>query len=471
LQPQCAGNELVAGQVGRKKVISVLEMEKEVDLSNDLVDGQIDDKATANELMMLIDTYSRKDIVFAVVLFVALIASTGLAGAFGPDLIHEEQNTLPINSLSLKNVLSFTIPPLSPVHQFLIIRITFSIPPTEPRRSIFLSFTSTMLFYNHESIVRREQQSFAHSLVFGEGENISAPIVFLFDRFISYDRADIRLDIIESGSVDSVFFSWTYADEKHLSFQLWIRVTFLLASSITLVVFYISIRSLPIWSFEQQWTVLLSVGSLLGLNPLFPAFFVKPTLVSDLVDRLLQTASRVLLLFFILVIIDYVGTQRMRVCFFPPKICFFSIVFLVELVYPLLFNGWEVLGVEVVAHSVVVALRFTRIALEIALLCWTIVASVRSFRTMQTTDTFKFSIYLVAFAIILPIALFPRVLENCGSFGKASGPFAMRIASENAIALLMVFVHWPYRYKADELYRHPNAASSDGELFASDEGS
>jgi hypothetical protein len=432
------------------------------------VNIQIEDNVTASELMMLIDAYSRKDIIFALILFIVVILSTTCAGVIGPGLFHQGQNILPVNFQSQKNVLSLTIPDLSPRHQFLVVRLAFS-SSNSSSNSLFVSFTSSTIFYNQKSLVRRDQQFFSQFLQFRDGENTSESIIFFFDRFLTYDRADIRLDLIEMGSLDSAVFSWTYGDEKHFSFQLWIRLTFLLATTATLIVFYFGIKNLPIWTLEQKWTLMLSLSSAIGLNPLFPAFFRGPKILSDLLDRLLGTVSRVIILFFVLIIIDYVGTQSLHDCFFPPKICFFSVFFLVELIYPLLFNGWEILGIEVFPHVVVVVFQCVRVVLECILFVWVIGASLRSFRNMQSTDVFKFVIYSISFLVVLPIALCPRVFECCGSFGNTSGPFAIQVAAGNSLALLMIFVHWPYKYEADEMYQHPDEGEGE-DLLDSEEG-
>jgi hypothetical protein len=445
-------------------------MRDERDLSNDLVPVQIEDKATANELMMLIDTYSRRDIVFALVLFIVVIISTTLAGVFGPRLLQEGQSILRINAQSPKNVVSLTIPSLSPRSQFLIVRLAFSIPPGRSGGSDFVSFTSTTALYHQKALLKRDPQSFSELLTFRDRGNVSEPLVLIFDRFLVYDRVDIRLDMIQSESLDSVVFSWAHACEKHLSFQLWIRLTFLLALALTAAVYYASIRSVPVWTTEQKWTVLISLGSVAGLNPFFPALASRPTIFADLVDRFLTTSGRILLLFFVLAVMDYVGTQRMSACFLPPKMCFFSLLFLAELVYPLLFNGWEVLGVEVVPHNVVVALGVVRLGMECATLVWILVAAVNSFRNLRATEGFKFGVYAISFAVVLPFVLFPRWLEGCGEFGKTSGSFAGQIAAGSALALLMIFVHWPYKFDVDEMYRHPDTGSASGGLLASEGG-
>jgi hypothetical protein len=437
-------------------------------MGESLADIPIEDKATPNELLMLVDTYSRKDVIIAVILFAIVIIATTIAGVLGPALVRRDESTIDLNFLPQKNVVTLTIPGLSPRSQFLVLHLTFSTLTPPADRLKFVTFTSVCLFYKNATLVRRDQRTFSQNIVFPPNEISSEPILFFFDRFLSYDRTEVRLDLIEFTSLTSAVFTWAHADEKHVIFQIWIRGTFILATAATLILYYCGLKHLLIWTKEQEWTLFVGIAALIGLDPLFLGSLFGSAIVSDLVDRCLGTFSRVLILLYILVLLDYVGTQRLRACFWPPKICVFSTLFLLELVYPLFFNGWEILGIAVVPQVVVTVAQGARAILEIGIFTWIVAAAIRSLRSLQSIDSFKFTVYSVAFGLVLPAVLCPRALDVFAAFANSAGPFAVRAAAVNSLVLLMIFVHWPYKYEADELYKHPDdAPETSGDLLES----
>jgi hypothetical protein len=56
---------------------------------------------------------------------------------------------------------------------------------------------------------------------------------------------------------------------------------------------------------------------------------------------------------FVLIIVDHLRSQCLDTRFFVPKLIFFSPFFVVEIAYPILDDGWEVLGLAVVPHGLV----------------------------------------------------------------------------------------------------------------------
>jgi hypothetical protein len=65
--------------------------------------------------------------------------------------------------------------------------------------------------------VRRETETFSEFIVFQPRQDMSDEILFLFNRFISSDHVDFRLDVTDA------IITWAYGEAGHLNFQLWIR--------------------------------------------------------------------------------------------------------------------------------------------------------------------------------------------------------------------------------------------------------
>jgi hypothetical protein len=202
---------------------------------------------------MIIETNARRDILFSVALFLAVILATTCAGIFGPPLLHEELTRKTLNSEAGKNVLTLRIPGVCPQNEFLIVKLTFELsnPMLEPSNHS-VSFHYLLVFLDRDREVRREQASFSRNIVFEPRRDVSDEILFFFDRFISYDRIDLRLVVAEFGALTDAVIRWTTGEVGHLKFQFWIRTIFGLGSCAVIGLFWARLRDVPFASWPSS---------------------------------------------------------------------------------------------------------------------------------------------------------------------------------------------------------------------------
>jgi hypothetical protein len=409
--------------------------------------------------LMLIETNSKQDVLLSTGLFLVVIISTTAAGIFGPPLLQEDRTRSVLSHDSQKNVITLRIPGVSPQNQFLMVKLGFEVSnPTADISRHAVSFTYVIVFYNEKNReVRRETETFSEFIVFQPRQDTSDEILFLFDRFISYDHVDLRLDVTEFGSITDAVITWACGEVAHLKFQLWIRAVFGLASVTTLVIFWMRLRSLRHWTIEQKLTAVLSLCSVIGVNPLFPNYIRNPTILQEILNSFVFRVFTSFVFLFVLIIIDHLGNERLNAWFFAPKLIFFSILLVVEIAYPILYNGWEVLGVEVVPHGLVFFVNAARFALYAVFVLWFVVLAAGMCQTLDQTDRFKLNTYAFVFGIVIAFNVADPLLNRVPVFRNSSGLFTLHFSSLHSFVLLMIFSHWPYEFAAEEAYGNPEA--------------
>jgi hypothetical protein len=322
--------------------------------------------------------------------------------------------------------------------------------------------------------MRRVYETFSQDITFPARSDASEEILFLFDRFIHYDHVDVRMDISEFGSITDAVISWACGKPTHLKFQLWIRCVFGLASTATALIFWFRLRPISFrrWTLEQKLTLILNLCSIIGINPLFPLYLHSPTLLQEIVNAFVFRFFTSFVFVFILIIVDHMANNSSRLLF-APKMVFFAVQLLVEIAYPIVYNGWEVLGVEAVSHSLVVFVNYMRISLNVAFAVWFVVLAVTTFVKLDATEYFKFTAYVAVFAVVIGVTHADPLLGQLAIFKNSSGLFTLHFSALHSLVLLMIFSHWPYEFESEEPYATPETAGKASmvqDLVDSNEG-
>jgi hypothetical protein len=134
---------------------------------------------------------------------------------------------------------------------------------------------------------------------------------------------------------------------------------------------------------------------------------------------------------FVLIIIDHLRNQRLSTRFFAPKFIFFSILIVVEITYPILYNGWEV-----VPHGLVFFVIWFA-----ATMC----------QKLDQTERFKFNTDAFVFAVVITLNVADPILNHIPVLRNSCGLFS----SLHSFVLLMIFSHWPYEFAAEEADAKP----------------
>jgi hypothetical protein len=155
---------------------------------------------------------------------------------------------------------------------------------------------------------------------------------------------------------------------------------------------------------------------------------------------------------FVLIIVDHICNEKLETLFFAPKFVLFFVLLVTEIAYPVLYNGWEVLGVEVVPHGIVLFVNYLRFTLYGAFVVWFLALCIKTFRRLDQTERFKLFAYAFIFTIVIALNLSDRAFNWFSIFRNNSGLFTLHFSSLHSFVLLMIFSHWPYEFAAEEAY-------------------
>jgi hypothetical protein len=427
-------------------------------LSGALVDLELD--SGDQNTLMLIEANSKQDILFSIILFIVVIVSTTCAGIFGPPLLQEDSSRSLLNRDSRKNVITLRIPGVSPQNQFLMIKLTFELSNPLPEISTHhVTFNYVIVFYDANREIRRAYETFSEDIAFQPRSDTSDEILFLFDRFIHYDHVDIRLDITEFGAITDAVISWACGEVTHLKFQLWIRCVFGVASTATAIIFWMRLRAKAFrrWTLEQKLTLGLNLFSIIGVNPLFPLYLQFPTFLQEILNSFMFRVFTSYVFVFILLVLDHLRNHSSRMLF-ATKMIFFSVQLIVEMAYPIVYNGWDVLGVEVVPRPLVIFVTTVRVSMYAVFVVWFAVLAVLTYVQLDSTEHFKVLSYISVFLIVIVITLADPLLSKIPLFKNSSGMFTLHFSALHSLVLLMIFSHWPYEFESEEPYANPDTA-------------
>jgi hypothetical protein len=403
--------------------------------------------------LMLIETNTRRDIVMSVILFVLVVGATTFAGISGPLRIQEERSRLILDPSN--NIMNLLIPRVSPRNQFLTMTLAFETSSAGPT-SINISLSYLIIFFHEAREVRREQAAVARRVEFSA--DVSEDGVLFFDRYLSYERIDLRIEFHEFGGIAAATLTWTMGEVRHLSFQFWIRGAFGIASFATLLIYWQRLRAVPwrSWTMEQKVTLFLNVCSVVGINPLFVFYVASPNLLRDILNTFAFRFFRAYVLLFMLIVIDNLNGKQT----FAPKVLFFCIQLVSEMAHTLVSRGSEVLGIEAIPHEFLGIISTVRVCIYALFITWFALLVLKTMRIVDRTDLFRLVVYVIVFALVLLCNLSAQVLVKSCWFRTTSALFTLHLSSLHSFVLLMIFAHWPYNYNIDEVYNTPESENA-----------
>ena len=429
-----------------------------------LADVRISERGE-EDVLMLIETNSKKDILISVFLFLAVIVSPTCAGFFGPPLIHTDRTRYSLTPNTM-NVLHHSIPGVVPQNQFLVAKLAFEqANPTEDEAHTQVIFNYLLIFQADGREVRRESGSFHEAVHFAPRQELSEEIPFFFDRFLRYDRVEVRIDFSGFELLTDAVIIWQVGDINHLKFQLWLRATFGVACVVSFVVFWMRLKSIPRvnWTVEQTATLVLNLLALFGINPLFLLYAYYPSLLQEVLNEFEERAFKSFIFLFILLVVDNLKHEK-KSFFLPPKMAFFVVLFLVEVI-PL----WVMpFGLEITGHNIIMALKTVRLLLYVIFAGWYGYIFYHAWISVDQVEHFVMYVYGFVFTIAI-LASASEVLSTfLSEFVNETALFTLRFSSLYGFVLLMVFCHWPYEYQIDEIYDNPENEEGENGLLESD---
>ena len=419
------------------------------------------------DVLMLIETNSRRDVLLSVLLFLAVIASTTCAGFFGPPIVHTARTRYTMNP-DTGNVMHHSIPGVMPQNQFLAMKLAFEqANPTENEVLAKVSFNYLIRFQTGGQELRREEGSFSDVVRFGEKQEVSEEIPFFFDRFLSYDHVELRIDFMSFETVSDAVVIWQVGDVSHLKFQLWLKATFGIACVVSLVVFWLRLQAIERvnWTLEQWATLLLNAAAIVGINPLFMVYVYYPSLLQEMLNEFEERLFKSYVFLFILLVLDHLKHGKVGQCYYAPKLVFGVVLFFVE-VLPV----WVIpFGLEVTKHSIFLMLQSLRMLLDMVFLAWTGYIFYQTWVTVDPVERFVMYVYGFVFTVATLSSASEVLSPFLSGLVSETALFTLRFSSLYAFVLLMVFCHWPYEYNLDEVYDSPENVS-DGNALMDSEG-
>lgn len=450
---------------------------KDQDIHSDaLVNVEIADE-NEQESLMAIETDSPKEDILAICLFFVLIASTTFAGIYGPSLYNNEVYKFKFEN-SPNHIFRQHIHGITAQNQFYIMQLSFSVSPDKAEEAkIPISFNYLILFESSKGEeLNRESGSFNNDVILQKGSATTEQLHFFFDRYISYDQIDIRIDFDSCKGLDEAILTTTYGDGSHLRYQLYLRLLFGLATLVIFILYYSRLSSIPRnkWLLEQKLTFCLQIFSFIGSNPLYFLYLKMPSVFQDIINSLFYRSFTCFVFFYILVIIDNVRKSEVIksnfYSFFLPKIVFFSLQLICEIAYPIMYHGLSSLDVEAMPHTVVNFFKFVRILFNVCFSVWFVYLTVMDFLKVDSTQLLKVKIYATVFGATVLINLCDVFLTDVNLFRNNSGLFSLSFSSLFAFVILMVFFHWPYETSIDQQYNDPEDDDKPNNIFESDDG-
>jgi hypothetical protein len=267
-------------------------------------------------------------------------------------------------------------------------------------------------------------------------------IPFFFDRYLSIDQVDLHVEVPSGSNFSEAIVTATWGEPAHLYFQLWMRLIFAAANIGGLALFRANLAPFDRreWAVEQRLTVLLLLVSIIAVNPAYFTYVWEPTVLKELLNDLLFRVWTSFSLTFIWLVIDRLRTQNLSVSFYFPKILFFGLLLLGQVVEGIFSNEWEGLDASVDWVRYVTGLFDAGFLLWFVCLVWLVAKAVDS------SEYFKLKVYIAVFLIVIGVGLPDADLAKW-VFLNGSGLFTLHFAVLEAFALFMVFSHWTYDYE------------------------
>jgi hypothetical protein len=211
---------------------------------------------------------------------------------------------------------------------------------------------------------------------------------------------------------------------------------------------------IPSITLEQKLTLILCSASVIGVNPLFFFFTKQPNLMQDMFNIIVYRSSTTFVFLFILIVLDNTRSNRAVDSLVVPKIAFFFIQLVVELVYLFMCEGFEDARMTDATDGVrLVAL--VKILLNGVVVVWFVGLCFARRVDLDVPETFKFWTYVAIFSVVIGVGLSDRVFKHFVIFSESTWLFALQLATLPSFGLLMVFSHWPSEARGDAVYDAP----------------
>jgi hypothetical protein len=397
-----------------------------------LIDLEIAESLSRETLMSIDSSNRNEDIVTFTCVGLLLICATGV-GFYGPPLHQMNSTVYPFRPNA--SSVTFFSPPLSARNRFILAEIRCMRPwPPGP-----INFSmEAKKFRGHRAVELILDIRIIRDVTFPIGSAESTPLRLWVDRLLTYDRLSLRL----RGAIGGLRMTWICGETDQVLIQMLFRLLYALAVLVALFLFTWRLRqtAFKIWHLEQQLTVFLLVFAFLDTDPL--CFFdeFKVTRIGVAWDTFVAASFRTYLLFFGLTLFDSLRFKNRKIgsCFFAPKIVFFALFWLAEIVrdsevcnipYIVWFPRWVYVG-------------------------WALFVTVNTARFIDVTERYKFAVYAgVSVGAILVVAGVCFLCAKSEELGNTSLPFVVPFSVQNFFVLLMTLFHWPFELLTDRQYQ------------------
>jgi hypothetical protein len=303
----------------------------------------------------------------------------------------------------------------------------------------------------------------------------SARIITLSDLVIRYRTVNMTLTFITIPKEFSfVKMSARYGNPAHTVFQAISRVILAGFMGLTCHWFCGDLEGVPMrgWHFEQKLTVVLLVLGVWYNNPLYPLNAVRPSRAYIICDTIGRAAFTGYFRFFILALFDGLRFKNRKFTkwFFFPKVAFIVFLFLSSVVHGI-YDDLALFGLPRVGRDhIEEELRQTEIGLFLVYQMWAVFAIVLAGCKVDTTERYKFGLYLVASGTALAVMVLVHLLfESFERLRQSSIRFVIGWAADNLFVLLMARLHWRDDSVQERSVHDASASNGDSELFVKDE--
>jgi hypothetical protein len=397
-----------------------------------LIDLEIEE-SLSRETLMSIDSSNRKEDIITFSCFgILLICATGV-GVYGPPL--RQTNSTIHAFLANESSVLFLSPSLSPRNRFLCAEISYLRP--WPPGLVNLSL-DVKKFRRGRTVELISKVRIVRDVTFPAGSAESTPLRLWFDRLLTYDRLSVRL----RGEFGGVRMTWICGETDQIVVQIVFRLLYALAVLVALFLLTWRLRrtAFKIWHLEQQLTVFLLVFAFLDNDPLCFFHELKVTRIGVGWDTFVAASFRAYLLFFGLALFDSLRFKNRKIgnCFFAPKVVFFSMLWLEEVV-----RNSEIYDTPYVAWL----LRWVYVG-------WALFVLVNTARFIHVTERYKFALYAgVSAGAILAVGAVTFLCARSPALGNTSLLFIVPFSVQNFFVLIMTLFHWPFELLTDRQYQ------------------
>jgi O-antigen/teichoic acid export membrane protein len=130
--------------------------------------------------------------------------------------------------------------------------------------------------------------------------------------------------------------------------------------------------------------------------------------------------------------------------FYAPKVFFFGLLLLLEIIEAVFSKEWEPLD------STVAVIVSVKKGLYLAFLVWFVFLVRLVFAGIDSSEHFKLKVYVTVFSTVFSFVLADCLFGKCTIHKGSSVSFTMRFAALQAFVLFMVFSHWTCDYEFND---------------------